>query len=374
MKTILTTERKALVIHSPHAGRSKYFSAALSRLQRAGVSLVDVLPVAAFIHAAEQGISWQKDGVNMLVAAGGDGLIGGVLPYAVEHSLALGILPLGTANDVARSLDIPQNLAAAADVLATGPLYTISIGAAYPLYPLSSLSHHQQTADASAAELLSSSRTPLSPLLFAHALTVGLSVLFSRMATNPLVRLRYGRLTYLRSLWHAFSTYHPVEAEIHFEGIALYERRGAQPVISNERAILRSRIAQVTAVNAPIFWGAFEAAVPGVSLHDQLLDIVVFEHVCRPLLALRMLRFFSYLRQQTPEQPEQHEWHARHPILFPAQRTRVPGVHHIQARSVTIVTPERQQAVTLDGEIRAYTPIKAQVADQRLQVIVPHST
>ena len=46
----------------------------------------------------------------MAISGGGDGLVGGVITHIAESGLPLGILPLGTSNDIARSLHIPQDL------------------------------------------------------------------------------------------------------------------------------------------------------------------------------------------------------------------------------------------------------------------------
>jgi diacylglycerol kinase family enzyme len=81
-----------------------------------------------------------------------------------------------------------------------------------------------------------------------------------------------------------------------------------------------------------------------------------------------MIRFFS--RQ------EQHSagvtgWHAKYPALLPAERTDIPGIHHVRAKAVTIAADTEWQDVTLDGEIRGRTPIYARVADERLRILLP---
>jgi diacylglycerol kinase (ATP) len=362
MESASIINRKALVIYSPHAGRSRQLPRVLSRLSQIGVEVAGALPITTFAQDNAQKLSWNRDGINVLVAAGGDGLIGGLVPYAIEYDLPLGILPLGTANDVARSIGIPQNLFAAAEVIATGTYRTIGVGAACPLSQKGAVAVSNTTATPASHAIHQQG-------LFAHALTVGLSVQFSRMATNKAIRQRYGHLTYPLSLWHAFRTYRPIEAELHFEGVAIRTTPSARPVATDERLVLRTRIAQATAVNAPIFWGSFEGAVPGVSLDDHFLDMVVFEDTSRPMLALRMLHFFKRPYQQSPGK---RGWHAHYPKLLPVQRTDVPGVHHIRARSLTIFTDSEQHAVTLDGEVCASTPIEAHVAEQRLRLIVPH--
>ena len=123
-------------------------------------------------------------------------------------------------------------------------------------------------------------------------------------------------------------------------------------------------------VNAPLFWGPLQARVPGVSLHDRALDIVVVEDADPPDLLSRIARFFSRKAQR----PVHHGKEYAHSLaLLTAERTDIPGIHHLQAHSVTITTPGRQQEITLDGEIRAQTPITASVADESVCLMVPPS-
>lgn len=59
------------------------------------------------------------EGAECVVAAGGDGTINGVVGALQQHNadVLLGILPLGTGNDLARTLAVPTDLNAAFDVL-----------------------------------------------------------------------------------------------------------------------------------------------------------------------------------------------------------------------------------------------------------------
>lgn len=60
--------------------------------------------------------------VDIVIVAGGDGTISGLLPDLLQAGKPVGILPLGTANDLAGSLGIPLRLQEAVAVIADGRL------------------------------------------------------------------------------------------------------------------------------------------------------------------------------------------------------------------------------------------------------------
>ncbi len=64
-----------------------------------------------------------------IVIGGGDGTISLALPALIERGLPLGILPLGTANDFARSIGV-ADMKAACDAIAQGALRSVDLGAA----------------------------------------------------------------------------------------------------------------------------------------------------------------------------------------------------------------------------------------------------
>lgn len=66
--------------------------------------------------------------IERIAVAGGDGTINSVLQVLMRLRKPLGILPLGTANDLARTLGIPTDLEAAAAVIVAGGTKRIDIG------------------------------------------------------------------------------------------------------------------------------------------------------------------------------------------------------------------------------------------------------
>ncbi|MGI8914025.1 MAG: diacylglycerol kinase family protein [Chloroflexota bacterium] len=69
----------------------------------------------------------QLDDVDLVVAAGGDGTINAVIGALLDQPKPLGIIPLGTANDLARTLEIPHEVAAACAVIGAGQTRRIDV-------------------------------------------------------------------------------------------------------------------------------------------------------------------------------------------------------------------------------------------------------
>lgn len=358
-----------IVIHSPHSGRSEQLAQALTYLQQADANICDVLSIADLDALPAQGAVWQAAGIEIAVAAGGDGLVGGVINHVVHCGLPLGILPLGTGNDIARSLAIPQELRKAAETIIQGHPRAVDIGVAQPAeqMPLHEENSHHQVA-----------HTPLSPRshgFFAHALTVGLNVQFARLATNVATRQRFGRMTYPFSALEVLLNPRILEVECTFNDLLLPERH--QPAFSTQRTIIAEpvqmscRALQVAVINAPIFGGQWNLAIPGASMNDRLLDIVIVEDVELGHLGAAFAHLFNQPEGSNGTLPDATRVAQHSPLLQQAELTGIPGVHHVQAHGITIKTSNDPQDVTLDGEIRGQTPTRVQMAQQRLQVIVP---
>jgi diacylglycerol kinase family enzyme len=66
--------------------------------------------------------------VDLVIIGGGDGTLNAAVEGLVETQLPLGILPLGTANDLARTLGIPATLPEACQIIATGKVHVIDLG------------------------------------------------------------------------------------------------------------------------------------------------------------------------------------------------------------------------------------------------------
>jgi diacylglycerol kinase (ATP) len=99
---------------------------ALDVLRRAGLEPIEV--PSDDHRRLQQALAERRDEVDRVVVGGGDGTLNAILDGLIEWRLPLGILPLGTANDLARTLDLPSDLAEAAAVVAAGRTRQIDVG------------------------------------------------------------------------------------------------------------------------------------------------------------------------------------------------------------------------------------------------------
>jgi diacylglycerol kinase (ATP) len=132
----------AKVILNPYSNRwnaKKRWGEAEAALHAAGVDFelaVSEKP-GHITRLAKQAII---DGFSPLIAAGGDGTIGEIV-NAMGHASAagapltpLGIVPLGTANDLAYGLKIPFGLDEAARIIAAGKIGLVDLGQANDIF------------------------------------------------------------------------------------------------------------------------------------------------------------------------------------------------------------------------------------------------
>lgn len=119
--------RRALILSNPGARRAgDGVERAASRMRAAGI----VVESEAFSGPDEMVADIMRGARDRdaIVLCGGDGTINRAASAMIETGLPMGILPGGTANDLARTLGIPEDLEAAAELIVEGTLRGIDIG------------------------------------------------------------------------------------------------------------------------------------------------------------------------------------------------------------------------------------------------------
>ncbi|MGX5913962.1 lipid kinase [Aliidiomarina sp. Khilg15.8] len=117
----------ALLIVNPHSrsGQADELDEAIQLLKDSGLA-VDVCESESKDEMAEK-IAEYREEDGLVIIAGGDGTISSALATVYEHKRTLAILPMGTANDLARSLGIPPDILAAAKVIVAGKKARINL-------------------------------------------------------------------------------------------------------------------------------------------------------------------------------------------------------------------------------------------------------
>ncbi|MFC7550541.1 diacylglycerol/lipid kinase family protein [Plantactinospora sp. GCM10030261] len=124
-------DRRAALVVNAHSRRGRaHHHAALARITAAGFELLGTYPVdrpgqleAALAAAVDLG-------PDLLVAGGGDGTLSAAARVLAHRDMALGLLPLGTTNNFARTVGVPLDLDGAVGVLATGTVIDVDLGLA----------------------------------------------------------------------------------------------------------------------------------------------------------------------------------------------------------------------------------------------------
>lgn len=108
-------------------GRDQY-EAAVAALKSAGMPLVQAHAVENKEETVKLLRHEVETGANLVIIGGGDGTLSDCAEHLAGTNVAMGVLPLGTGNTLARSLGIPLDLAGAAKTLADGHVISMDVG------------------------------------------------------------------------------------------------------------------------------------------------------------------------------------------------------------------------------------------------------
>ncbi len=174
-----------------------------------------------------------KDGYKLVIAMGGDGTIEAVMRGLVGSKAQLGIIPIGTYNNVAKSLGIPNNLEQACAIIQNGSCRKLDIGR------VKTKKH--------------------APFYFFETAAVGLTAALYPKSKNLTKSDEKNRLAKLRDAIETFVNYSAPKISLKLEGESWVE---AQSLL-------------VSVNNTPAFGMTFMVA-PNASLEDGLMDISLY--------------------------------------------------------------------------------------------------
>ena len=217
---------RALLLVNRHARHgNQQLSAAIDQLKTLNLELLEETTenpgqLAELIHRYQHQ-------VDLVIVGGGDGTLNAAVDALVETGLPLGILPLGTANDLARTLEIPNSLSEACEIIARGQLRRIDLGWVNGKH-------------------------------FFNVASLGLSVQITKKLTKE-VKRRWGVFAYAITALQVILQIRPFRAEIRINGKSV-KVRTIQIAVGNGR-----------------YYGGGMAVVHDATIDDQRLDLYSLE-------------------------------------------------------------------------------------------------
>lgn len=120
------SRRALLLVNEKARNGAMPLADVLARFEAGGLS-VTVEPFSVLPELARD-IVRLREKADCIVVCGGDGTVSAAAMAVMESGLPMGILPMGTANDLARTLGLPMDVLAAADIIVGGYERRIDLG------------------------------------------------------------------------------------------------------------------------------------------------------------------------------------------------------------------------------------------------------
>lgn len=192
----------ALLIVNPKArqGAEAQLDEGIAQLEQAGIKVERFASDGP--EQSRQAVRERKHTLDLVIVGGGDGTISSMAGTLHECQLPLAVLPLGTANDLARSLGMTGELSEAFSVIEAGYRQRIDLGVVNEHY-------------------------------FFNVAHLGLGVKVTEELTED-VKKHWGVLSYLKAFVAALARVKQFKANLSVDGVH-YRQRSIQMAIGNGR-------------------------------------------------------------------------------------------------------------------------------------------
>jgi diacylglycerol kinase (ATP) len=306
--------RKALLLINRHARKGKQeISSIIHQLQELGLELLEAeMPPPSQLSNV---IRRYQDQVEMVIIGGGDGTLNAAIAGLIDTQLPLGLLPLGTANDLARTLEIPVDLAQACQVITEGNTQRIDVGWVNGQH-------------------------------FFNVASLGLSVKITRQLTKE-VKQRWGVLAYAVTAFKVLWKSRPFHAEIRLVDGQTHKVKTVQIAVGNGR-----------------FYGGGMAVAPDAAINDGRLDLysLGLQHWWQMLALFPLLHRGHHASTPWSDSWEGQEFHVQtrrsRSINTDGEiTTSTPAHFRVLPQALTVFTPSQNAAerVEIQGTSITFT-------------------
>jgi YegS/Rv2252/BmrU family lipid kinase len=316
--------RKAALLYNPDSGgsgggRQHELEAALALLKNAGVDAV-LVPTQSPDHAGEEAQQAITSGCDTIFACGGDGTIHNIVQVLATSSVALGILPMGTANALAHDLGLPLKIAAAAKSALQAVPRRVALG---------QVKYHDRKGSPGTR-------------YFVVAAGVGVDAhLFYKLHSG--VKQRMGMGAYYAKAWNLWFTY-PMPRFV------------AEYVEAGSTEPRRSEVTELMSVRIRNFGGVVQELAPGASLDRDDMRLVCCRTASRLAYLAYVTRCVLRLRLSIPGIDLAH--------------SKKVSCQYIPPSSATTAEPTKIY-VEADGELLGTLPVEITIVPDALTLLAP---
>jgi YegS/Rv2252/BmrU family lipid kinase len=129
LEDAIRSGQQAVLIVNTHSRKGeRLFFRSLDLLAMQGIDVVAAYPVRKPERLRKVVADVIEEGHLLVIVGGGDGTFNTITDLFAHRDVVLGILPMGTANNFARSMGIPISLEKAVEVIAFGKVVDVDLG------------------------------------------------------------------------------------------------------------------------------------------------------------------------------------------------------------------------------------------------------